>query len=1185
MMTSGSFPLALSALVLGMSACILGDVEPSPVETSVATTTQPVVVAPDPADKRYVNTFQKLDPTRTDFNWQKWPNGTREVQIAGKLIVLDDAYVNSMGKDIQAGNVTRLDIYAERLIVRRPIRVPGAHVRIYARELRFEDTGAEPALLDTSAKQPPVGAEQFRNGDNGQSAGDVHLFVKEFSSQGNRFPRFRMNGGNGQNAGPGKHGAPGVSQTTFASAHQDLLKCARKHGIAASMNFHVSSFKFDPAPLTLDELENNAVALGVDLPTSGTNASPGGRPGEPGNAGSLHANLPGLAPYAEMLGGSAGLSAGYYRGGRAGQPTPAIKLASAKCQHLVGFSTGACRGCGGSTHMADRLIVPSVTRATPTDGRSVDSPSPNRSTGDAGQAELVNAPFAWLHPHSVAMTLSFVEDAFLNGFRTLAVDELTSLDQALDTYQKSPDWQALALGDQALLEQQELRVETLLGKLAARQDYFGNPEHWVPALSLEANKLLFEEEVRWAIRTIYMADWITETQERQVDRAAAIDAAKNLLRQEIRTLESQYNDALLALPQLQIDAETAASHLATLEGELLVAEQRLEARARENVEDRHKVPFWKKGLRVLASVARLIPVGQPYTGAIAGTALDAIAEVKSDAPWDSVKALPDQVKQASETIDKAKEAAAAAKKAKEEKVKPETKKTKKTLREGVKELATKLSPVIEEAKKHKALFASAEAPKEELEKELEKLKGEDAAFKEVAEKAAAITKEREAFAARLTETLDKLENAAGKMGEHYLHLAELLPEEEGITEVLLTQRAMLAIGDMRAKAEQRLLKYHYLLGRSFEYTMLRPYPGDLTLTRLFNEVLSLVKNDATGVISTEQDEQLYTLYREEISSLVELVVTEHAGRLQTTQVEIDLTPDEITRINEGSPLEIDFAERGVFGLEEENLRLLGLEVVDLRFAGAPPAGASFMDLVFEHGGLSRIFHEGVVHVFKHYNQKTRDPLRWTARSQNGTLTMHQPSPAAASLLRALLTGDDANLMLFARPSPWAKFSVRTVFQGARVPLSAVRLRLSYEYERTVGSSNWRAHQQAQNARIGARYANLLHRQPTADELRAGRELLDLGYGDGDVASVVFRLHEQEAQALEVDRIYSEHYGRVPNPAERAFWSLQLLDGRSLAQAKEYVQLVNDAVFEIYARQPTYDELKLYTQLLDQGLGI
>ncbi|MDC3957522.1 hypothetical protein KEG38_26930 [Polyangium jinanense] len=797
MMTSGSLPLALSALVLGMSACILGDVEPSPVETSVATTTQPVVVAPDPADKRYVNTFQKLDPTRTDFNWQKWPNGTREVQIAGKLIVLDDAYVNSMGKDIQAGNVTRLDIYAERLIVRRPIRVPGAHVRIYARELRFEDTGAEPALIDTSAKQPPVGAEQFRNGDNGQSAGDVHLFVKEFSSQGNRFPRFRMNGGNGQNAGPGKHGAPGVSQTTFASAHQDLLKCARKHGIAASMNFHVSSFKFDPAPLTLDELENNAVALGVDLPTSGTNASPGGRPGEPGNAGSLHANLPGLAPYAEMLGGSAGLSAGYYRGGRAGQPTPALKLASAKCQHLVGFSTPACRGCGGSTSTADRLIVPSVTRATPTDGRSVDSPLPNRSTGDAGEAELVNAPFAWLHPHSVAMTLSFVEDAFLNGFRTLAVDELTSLDQALDTYQKSPDWQALALGDQALLEQQELRVETLLGKLAARQDYFGNPEHWVPALSLEANKLLFEEEVRWAIRTIYMADWITETQERQVDRAAAIDAAKNLLRQEIRTLESQYNDALLALPQLQIDAETAASHLATLEGELLVAEQRLEARARENVEDRHKVPFWKKGLRVLASVARLIPVGQPYTGAIAGTALDAIAEVKSDAPWDSIKALPDQVKQASETIDKAKEAAAAAKKAKEEKVKPETKKTKKTLREGVKELATKLSPVIEEAKKHKALFASAEAPKEELEKELEKLKGEDAAFKKVAEKAAAITKEREAFAARLTETLDKLENAAGKMGEHYLHLAELLPEEEGITEVLLTQRAMLAIGDMR----------------------------------------------------------------------------------------------------------------------------------------------------------------------------------------------------------------------------------------------------------------------------------------------------------------------------------------------------------------------------------------------------
>ena len=89
--------------------------------------------------------------------------------------------------------------------------------------------------------------------------------------------------------------------------------------------------------------------------------------------------------------------------------------------------------------------------------------------------------------------------------------------------------------------------------------------------------------------------------------------------------------------------------------------------------------------------------------------------------------------------------------------------------------------------------------------------------------------------------MEDIEQALTKISEHYLQLAELLPELRGTAAVILSQHGEVALQEMRQKAMHRLKKYQYLLARAYEYRMLQKYPGDLTLTNLFSEMQALVR--------------------------------------------------------------------------------------------------------------------------------------------------------------------------------------------------------------------------------------------------------------------------------------------------------------------------------------------------------
>ena len=92
-------------------------------------------------------------------------------------------------------------------------------------------------------------------------------------------------------------------------------------------------------------------------------------------------------------------------------------------------------------------------------------------------------------------------------------------------------------------------------------------------------------------------------------------------------------------PALKSEAASIAFQIGAMQGSITNKLAELQRRAQDNVEDRHKVPFWKKALGVMSVVADLVPVGQPTVGRI-GEGLKLLAQLDPDKPLESAKALP-----------------------------------------------------------------------------------------------------------------------------------------------------------------------------------------------------------------------------------------------------------------------------------------------------------------------------------------------------------------------------------------------------------------------------------------------------------------------------------------------------------------------------------------------------------------
>jgi hypothetical protein len=172
-----------------------------------------------PEDSYYVHTAVHINATREEqFNTLK-NTRTKNVNVSGATLIFakGNDYKKQMafqGEDVL--DLKRLDIYADQVIIKTPLRFPKTSVTIYARELIFEDNGSidtSPVSYKDAAVSPFLDADRrpldkkggevksvAAGGKKGEQGGNIQFYVRRILQRPLGQTRFFAKGSTGQKA-------------------------------------------------------------------------------------------------------------------------------------------------------------------------------------------------------------------------------------------------------------------------------------------------------------------------------------------------------------------------------------------------------------------------------------------------------------------------------------------------------------------------------------------------------------------------------------------------------------------------------------------------------------------------------------------------------------------------------------------------------------------------------------------------------------------------------------------------------------------------------------------------------------------------------------------------------------------------------------------------------------------------
>ncbi len=564
-------------------------------------------------------------------------------------------------------------------------------------------------------------------------------------------------------------------------------------------------------------------------------------------------------------------------------------------------------------------------------------------------------------------------------------------------------------------------------------------------LSFEANLTAFTQEIERAIPVLYFAYWIESAAQRAISTRDAIVAGKEKLEDEIDAALEAYETALDEVPILTLESAELERKMGSVVAKLRQLEADLLKRAQQNVEDRHKVPFWRKALGALGAITKVIPWGQPALG-YAGAGLTMLSTFNTDDPLAGLEKAPDLIKQVRETD------YVSCLKVKQEEGKKDAKSERSARIARVNACAALARAGIKDLRE---VFKTTAVAEGEVKAELDKLRAADPVFKALTEELAVLTVEKQLLAERLVATMQIVTSTSTIVTEKLLAIQRL---DQNLTSVLevLDHQALLYVANLGRETKDRLLKYQYLMAKAYQYRILKPYTGSFKLAELFDELKALVTLDGAGHdLSREDFDTLKSIYFGELSRITESIWIEYNSNApaRSAPVSFRLSQDELRRLNETGKLSIDLGRRSLFGTREEDLRIVSLATKDLTVRKTGQVGGTAtLRLQFEHSGFSRIRSEGHGYLFTHYRTQRANPIVWStvysALTERWTETTI--SAAEESLLRALIesTGAGSDLLLYSRPGALAEIVITkevTADTSVTLDVEDLVLELVYDY--------------------------------------------------------------------------------------------------------------------------------------------
>jgi hypothetical protein len=990
---------------------------------------------PPPITTYETETFERKSLVPENFNGENLE--TYRVQIIGETVEIEAKHANGPNGLYEAyfdGNrrdIREMEIIGETVVFRSPARLKQTDVTIYARELRFEGDGqlkTTPAEILTS---PGQNNGTGIDGKAGLKAGDVTLNIGSFYT-GTPKPDIDLTGGGGQPGGPGQHGTDGYSAGNWWNG----TSCADSFPCEMYLD---DGILYAPAGecITYGECGENSYGVAT-WPTNGTRAFPSGKPGQGGVGGRLVSNYDVFGFFTIDGGASApgtyptAWPTTYWKGGYAGTPTMAIH---ADCYW---DTWNACVSC---TRYANPNGMPTVA------GQSFNVPLADSPFGLAGTYTQEGSPNAWLRPQLLRKILNHIRDDYLGERVAEAEARLREYVSVLDDYRADSSWGALDPMIRFELEQMYDEMQALLQQIENNLDYFGNPAGWVPMLSFEVNKVIFDQEIERAMRMLYLAYWIRNKESTGAGKAAALVAAREQLRAEIGQAKLDYDDAVAAVPNLKNKAQALATKIHETQDLLVARENEL----LQQTEDPPWLACVRGALKGAAMACQMIPVYQPALGAVGG-GLRLMSNIDPDKPWASIFDAGDIT---SAFQNSAFDSAATSQKAAKDGIDPGKVESKSFDYLGA--LRTASAGLTAGIADIRGYLEQRKAPSPEMLAELERLKSMDPEFKELADKVEALLQEKREFTDELVGTMQQVVTLSDLITRNMLAI-DAMNREATPGLLVMDGRASSYLDDMERRAYDRLVKYHYYMAKAYEYRLLKPYTKPLDLKPLLDRFKDIADANSDHEITPAQFDTFKALYQDLVASVAEEIFDDYNSNRPELSVPIRfaLTPEEISRLNQGEVVNLNLFNEGFFLSTEENVRIYDFKVFDIN---TQPVGGSYgrvasVDVTIDHTGISNFKSDGAIYQFRHYNTMTENPIVWGARYDpvNDIIDPFKPSAASDSLLCSLLNScaDLDHMMLYSRPSAWADLHVSRVVRdstGRGIDITSLTLELVFDFTR------------------------------------------------------------------------------------------------------------------------------------------
>lgn len=1028
----------------------------------------------DPDKRVFNNTLDYDDQAKPDIQ-------TTHITISGIDLVLDrQSKTNLLFERLQPSsgprtNLRRLTLCAETITIRSELHLPGTEVEIYARLLRFENSSeSDKGSIKTTPLSVGTKASKRDEGLKGQNAGDVHLYVEKIETSGPG-QRIIARGGNGQPAREGKVGDRGHSVTAWDGK-------ITKVGVELNWNSDIQGKApgytplfakiFAHTPFT-DKWEEDGTVGQNAWPSNGNPPKQlPGFPGQAGNGGTVFTSLPDqLKSVVDLNAGEHGQKAPDVPPSEAGSPQ---KSCHVQIEYKVWAIPPFNKARDGESAWVRRDSMSILEQREVQKGPGATAPGPNPNTA-AGKAGLVS-PLAkerggagyWLHPATIRTLLAYGNDGWISG----STDDARKL---LASYRGAIEAAGLHKGDNIEWSALHGEITSLIERIDGPYDYFGNPAGWVPLLSLESNLKLYEAEIGSAIRTMFLAYWMENLQKSKESSATALREALKRLQEEAEKARDDYNAALTKLSDLDARIKSLNPEIEAFYTSLKKLDEELEKSARGDLQVEHTLRATGK---ILGGVMQLIPAGQPMLGAF-GKGLTALSDIDLEKPLDTVPdvlgAFSEVAKQklkpkAEELFTKFKnylneeneKAKTEEKEKKEKKSDPEKEEFEKSVKK--KELADKVKQFMDEQKEAKsqatAAFKDYAVPEDEIKERLAKVKAECPQYQGLVKQLEPLNAKKTALMQETLAALKTIDEATATILNSQFARIELQVElDKKIDE--LSPGVFQYAQAMGQRARHRLLKYQYYLLKSYQFLMLKDLPSlDFRAQAMFEAFTKYIPGKSTlkpsddgylppsehGDLSEKHYQRLSAIFEEQLRSVVDTILDDYQSNLPKFDGKfgVEITPAQLEILNARGRLDIDLMQMGYHDFDREDIRIISIEVDEIKLANKPAKGLVNLSLTYRHEGVSRLRRAGKLYLFRSGRYRVasdgkeiEDSLRdakiywgtdvtYRAERDNYEITHRKPDEVEKWLVKHLLgekeTRDTSPLTSF-RPSAWARLTI------------------------------------------------------------------------------------------------------------------------------------------------------------------